>query len=134
MSELTDLISELTTKKNSLQNQLDWHNGVEKTYFVGETKSDTSPAEWTGAGRDAFLVWHNAQGVNTTDLDQVFVDMYTERTSTENGSPANAIEQNADTPTVLQTSIDEITTDLQLMQLPQTLTTFNLELMLVKRP
>ena len=42
--------------------------------------------------------------------------MYTERTSTENGSPANAIEQNADTPTVLQTSIDEITTDLNHIQ------------------
>ena len=56
MSELTDLLASQTASKNKLLNQLDWHNGVDKTYFVGESKSDTSPAEWNGAGRKAFLI------------------------------------------------------------------------------
>ena len=51
MSELTDLIAVQQATKAKLEDKLDWHNGVNKTYFVGQSKSETSPAEWTGAGR-----------------------------------------------------------------------------------
>ena len=40
-------------------------------------------------GRAGFLQWHNAQGVNEDDLDQLFVDMYAEYIDTEIGG-ANA--------------------------------------------
>ena len=116
MSELTDLLAEQTANKTSLVNQLDFHNGVNKTYFSGASKSETSPAEWTGAGRDAFLVWHNTQGVNENDLDQMFVDMYAEYLSTDDSSPENDIVKNANIATNLQASIDSYTTDIANIQ------------------
>jgi len=116
MSELTDLIAVQQAAKAQLENQLDWHNGVNKTYFVGKSKSETSPAEWTGAGREGFLQWHNAQGVNENDLDQQFVDMYAEYISTENSSPANDFEVNSDLVTTMQASITSYAADIAHLQ------------------
>jgi hypothetical protein len=116
MSELTDLLASQTASKNKLLNQLDWHNGVDKTYFVGESKSDTSPAEWNGAGRKAFLIWHNAQGVNENDIDQMFVDMYAEMQSTDNSSPSADFEYNSDIVSTMQASIDSYTADMASIQ------------------
>lgn len=116
MSELTDLIAVQTASKTKLQDQLDWHNGVDKTYFTGASKSSTSPAEWTGAGRKAFLVWHNAQGVNENELDQHFVDMYAEMQGTESGSPAGDFQYNSEIVPTIQGSIDSYTTDMAHIQ------------------
>ena len=116
MSELTDLLAEQTAPHQSLVNQKDWHTGVNKTYFTGATKSSSTPAEWTGAGRDAFLTWHDTQGVNADDLDQMFVDMVAERASTENSSPANAIAMNSEISAVITASIDSYVTDIAAIQ------------------
>ena len=115
MSELTDLIAVQQATKAKLEDKLDWHNGVNKTYFVGQSKSETHPAEWTGAGRAGFLQWHNAQGVNEDDLDQLFVDMYAEYIDTEIGG-ANALEVNADLVTTMQASITSYAADIAHLQ------------------
>ena len=83
---------------------------------MGESKSDTSPAEWNGAGRKAFLIWHNAQGVNENDIDQMFVDMYAEMQSTDNSSPSADFEYNSDIVSTMQASIDSYTADMASIQ------------------
>ena len=62
-----------------------------------------------------FLQWHNAQGVNEDDLDQLFVDMYAEYIDTEIGG-ANALEVNADLVTTMQASITSYAADIAHLQ------------------
>jgi len=116
MSELTDQKALLEANIASMTEKKDFLNGVTRTYWSGQSKSDTAMAEWTGAGLLAYIDWHDAQGVNTTTGDQAYVDMKIEKDGTEDSSPAADLLRNADIITTYEASISTATTDLAAIQ------------------
>jgi len=112
MSELTDLKAELVATKASMQVQHDWNNGVTRAYFssgkIQLEGTEYSLAEWTGAGRDAFLDYHNGLGTNANALDQIFVDMYAEKQATTH----DGVDKTAGVMTMNATLLSDIATEI----------------------